>query len=215
MEESGEVLGLEQWVFSLWPIFLILSLNTCSHQAAADTFAVQPPEPASKSSRLDPRIAVSSIGVSGLVFAVFLAVGILQILRRRLRRGRSNHVTVATEDGGDAVTGGKDEEAAGSAPVEPAVVREFNWEDIRKMTANFGEMIGSGGFSTVYMGRLAGETDASSGVCAVKVHSGSERLNIAFRQELDILLRIRHQNIVKLIGFCDEEGALIFSPSQS
>ncbi|KAK4770718.1 hypothetical protein SAY87_031250 [Trapa incisa] len=215
MEEQGDVLCFERRRFSMCRIgarlhlfLFLLSLATFSRQAASaadGTAVVQSPEPASKNSRADPRISVPLIAVSGLFVAVLFAVAVLQLLRRRLRRRRSRSVVVASEYCGDT-DAVKDAEAVGNALVAAAVVREFNWEDIKKMTSYFGEIIGSGGFSTVYMGRLAEETGAWSGLSAVKVHSSSERLNIAFKQELDILLRIRHQNIVKLIGFCDKEG---------
>ncbi|KAI4372150.1 hypothetical protein MLD38_010422 [Melastoma candidum] len=76
------------------------------------------------------------------------------------------------------------------------------------MTGGFSQVIGSGGFSTVYFGRIGG----SGQLCAVKVLRGSERLKLVFRQELDILLRLRHPNIVRIVGCCDEreEGALVF-----
>ncbi|PPR89020.1 hypothetical protein GOBAR_AA31661 [Gossypium barbadense] len=47
---------------------------------------------------------------------------------------------------------------------------------------------------------------------AVKVHISDDRLIQVFKQELDILLRLQHDNIVKLLGYCDdlEEGALVF-----
>uniref|UniRef100_R7W5U1 Putative LRR receptor-like serine/threonine-protein kinase n=1 Tax=Aegilops tauschii TaxID=37682 RepID=R7W5U1_AEGTA len=44
------------------------------------------------------------------------------------------------------------------------------------------------------------------------VHCSSERLHRAFRQELDVLLSLRHPHIVRLLGYCDErdEGVLVF-----
>lgn len=221
--EEGQALGLKGQSLSVcrlgghWPFFLIFSLTAfAADSSTTDTTGVGSPRPASKPTRLDPKIVLPLVSASALLLALLLVMGIYQLLRLRLRRRRSSRVVVVVEDGGEsggatasAVTGGgKDVEG-----MAPAVVREFNWEDIRRMTANFGEMIGSGGFSRVYMGRLSGEAGASwSGLAAVKVHTGSERLNMAFRQELDILLRIRHENIVKLIGFCDDEGTIhVFS----
>lgn len=88
-------------------------------------------------------------------------------------------------------------------------VRKFSWDEIERLTNNFSKVIGSGGYSTVY---LAQSPDSGHGFCAIKIHNGSERLNRVFKQELDILLRLGHQSIVKLLGYCDdrEEGALVF-----
>lgn len=82
-------------------------------------------------------------------------------------------------------------------------VRKFSWDEIERLTNNFSKVIGSGGYSTVY---LAQSPDSGHGFWAIKIHNGSERLNRVFKQELDILLRLGHQSIVKLLGYCDDRG---------
>ncbi|KAK4800498.1 hypothetical protein SAY86_020985 [Trapa natans] len=92
---------------------------------------------------------------------------------------------------------------------QPAIKR-YGWSDIEALTENFATVIGYGGFSTVYLGRSSVGLDPA---VAMKVqYHGSDRLNLAFKQELDILLRLRHQNIVSLIGYCEDpdSGALVF-----
>ncbi|XP_022996335.1 probable receptor-like protein kinase At1g33260 [Cucurbita maxima] len=83
---------------------------------------------------------------------------------------------------------------------------KFRWTEIEAFTNHFSTVVGSGGFSKVYLARM------TAGAAAVKILGGSERLNRMFRQELDILLQLRHQNIVGFIGYCDERdlGALVF-----
>lgn len=81
-------------------------------------------------------------------------------------------------------------------------VKKYGWEDIERLTVNFtAPVIGRGGFSTVYLGKLPDSTSV-----AVKVHRDSERLHRAFQQELEVLLRIRHRSIVHLVGYCDKKG---------
>ncbi|KAL4651142.1 hypothetical protein ACB092_01G139000 [Castanea dentata] len=89
------------------------------------------------------------------------------------------------------------------------VIRKFSWDEVERLTKNFSKVIGSGGFSTVYLAHFQG-LEIELG--AIKVHIGSERLNQLFKQERDILLRLRHQHIVKLLGYCDdgEQGAMVF-----
>ncbi|XP_037437477.1 salt tolerance receptor-like cytoplasmic kinase 1 [Triticum dicoccoides] len=96
--------------------------------------------------------------------------------------------------------------------------RQLSWAQVEAMTAGFtSAVVGEGGFSTVYLARLAGS--GSSQLAAVKVHRSSERLRRAFRQELDALLRVRHPHIVRLLAFCDQrdEGVLVleFAPNGS
>nr|XP_043626472.1 probable receptor-like protein kinase At4g10390 [Erigeron canadensis] len=92
-----------------------------------------------------------------------------------------------------------------------SVTNKFSWEEIRKRSKNFSKVIGSGGFSTVYLARLP---ESSSGLAAVKVQLAcTERLARIYDQELQILLRLKHPNIVKYLGYCDdreEERVLLF-----
>ncbi|KAI3807576.1 hypothetical protein L1987_23506 [Smallanthus sonchifolius] len=88
-------------------------------------------------------------------------------------------------------------------------VNKFSWEEIKKRSGNFSTQIGSGGFSTVYLARLP-----DSGLTAVKIQSAcTERLARIHDQELQILIRLKHPNIVRLLGHCDdreEERVLLF-----
>ncbi|XP_048558558.1 salt tolerance receptor-like cytoplasmic kinase 1 [Triticum urartu] len=95
----------------------------------------------------------------------------------------------------------EEEEAGGAA-------RRMAWAEVESATGAFSSrVIGQGGFSTVYLASLS-----SARLAAVKVHCSSERLHRAFRQELDVLLSLRHPHIVRLLGYCDErdEGVLVF-----
>uniref|UniRef100_A0A7N0V1B8 Protein kinase domain-containing protein n=1 Tax=Kalanchoe fedtschenkoi TaxID=63787 RepID=A0A7N0V1B8_KALFE len=92
-------------------------------------------------------------------------------------------------------------------------VRRLSWDDVRVSTNGFEKVIGSGGFSVVYCGALpVPRPPFSKPVGAFKVHSNSERLHQGFREELSILLKLDHPNIVKLHAYCDDQegGALVF-----
>ncbi|CAL9160523.1 unnamed protein product [Musa hybrid cultivar] len=91
-------------------------------------------------------------------------------------------------------------------------VWRFGWAEIESLTGKFAAaaVIGEGGSSTVYLARLG---DASLG--ALKLHRPSERLYRAFRQELDVLLRLRHPHIVRLLGYCDDRGSCLCPPPMS
>lgn len=87
------------------------------------------------------------------------------------------------------------------------VVTRYSWSEIENLTMNFKEVIGVGGYSTVYLAKFP---DSSLG--AVKIYNNSERLNQVFKSELEISQKLHHANIVKLLGYCDErdEGVLVF-----
>nr|ACF84659.1 unknown [Zea mays] len=94
---------------------------------------------------------------------------------------------------------------------EEEAPRRLAWREVEALTGGFDEsaVVGRGGSSAVYLARLL---DGSP--VAVKVHRwcGGERRLRAFRQELDLLRRLRHPNIVALLAYSDdheEEGALV------
>ncbi|KAF8028114.1 hypothetical protein BT93_E0886 [Corymbia citriodora subsp. variegata] len=132
-------------------------------------------------------------------------MGIVKFLRSKLLNGCRGAVHA---DGGESCSGRRGDAAA------EAAVKRWEWGEIERITRRFSEVVGEGGFSTVYMGRFHGCGGGSAAAAAaVKVHcGGGERLSLAFKQELDVLLRLEHQNIVRLLGYCDDadRGALIF-----
>ncbi|OVA09408.1 Protein kinase domain [Macleaya cordata] len=90
------------------------------------------------------------------------------------------------------------------------VPKRFSWEEIERLTMNFtSPVIGEGGFSNVYLSHFS---DSSLGALKIPSTTNSERLNRMFKQELEVLLHVRHDNIVNLLGYCDEreESALVF-----
>ncbi|CAL5069142.1 unnamed protein product [Urochloa decumbens] len=90
-----------------------------------------------------------------------------------------------------------------------AAARQLAWAEVEAATGGFSSrVVGRGGFSTVYLASLP----SSSRLGAVKVSCSSERLRLAFRRELDVLLSLRHPHVVRLLGYCDErdEGVLVF-----
>jgi hypothetical protein len=89
---------------------------------------------------------------------------------------------------------------------EEEAPRRLAWREVEALTGGFDEsaVVGRGGSSAVYLARLL---DGSP--VAVKVHRwcGGERRLRAFRQELDLLRRLRHPNIVALLAYSDDHGA--------
>lgn len=94
---------------------------------------------------------------------------------------------------------------------EYAGVRRMTRNEVQKFTMDFSRsrVIAFGGFSTVYLGKFP---DSSLGAIKI-IDCSSKRLQTMYKQELEILQRIQHDNIVKVLGYCDEgeeEGVLVF-----
>ncbi|KAF3487136.1 hypothetical protein F2Q69_00056444 [Brassica cretica] len=78
----------------------------------------------------------------------------------------------------------------------------FTYRDLQNATNNFSQLLGSGGFGTVYKGSVAGET-----LVAVKrldrVLSHGER---EFITEVNTIGSMHHMNLVRLCGYCSEDS---------
>eukprot|EP01018_Ginkgo_biloba_P025027 Gb_24466 [translate_table: standard] len=83
--------------------------------------------------------------------------------------------------------------------------RWFSFQELRKSTNNFSEAneIGSGGYGKVYKGILPGGGE----MLAIKrAQQGSMQGGAEFKNEIELLSRVHHKNLVGLIGFCFEQA---------
>ncbi|KAL8520618.1 hypothetical protein ACS0TY_011237 [Phlomoides rotata] len=116
-------------------------------------------------------------------------MGLVKFLRRKFRRGKTDETTVICKK-------------------NRGELHYLSWDELQRLTMNFSVIIGYGGFSTVYLAQF---NDSST--AAVKIYCNTPRLYQAYEQELQILLRLRHDYIVNLLGHCSdrdrEEGVLI------
>ncbi|WJX14820.1 non-specific serine/threonine protein kinase [Trifolium repens] len=101
--------------------------------------------------------------------------------------------------------------------IEIAESLQFNFHTIRAATDNFSETnkLGHGGFGIVYRGKLS-----NGQVIAVKrLSRDSGQGDIEFKNEVRLLAKLQHRNLVKLLGFCLErkERLLVyeFVPNKS
>ncbi|XP_039158980.1 senescence-induced receptor-like serine/threonine-protein kinase [Eucalyptus grandis] len=86
--------------------------------------------------------------------------------------------------------------------------RHFKYGEVSRITRNFGQVIGEGGFGKVYLGALDNGT-----VVAVKMLSESSKQGYKeFQAEARLLMIVHHRNLVSLFGYCNESRhmALIY-----
>ncbi|MCO5601070.1 hypothetical protein L7F22_055187 [Adiantum nelumboides] len=85
-------------------------------------------------------------------------------------------------------------------------VRQFSLLELNEATNAFNKRIGEGGFGAVYYGILS-----DGQAIAVKVRSTTSIQGLReFTNELTLLSKIRHTNLVPLIGFCPEQQILVY-----
>ncbi|KAM1245711.1 hypothetical protein ACFX15_036239 [Malus domestica] len=94
--------------------------------------------------------------------------------------------------------------------IESAESLQFSFDTIRIATVDFSEAnkLGQGGFGSVYKGRLLNGEEIA--VKRLSVNSGQGDLE--FKNEVLLVAKLQHRNLVRLLGFCLEgvERLLIY-----
>ncbi|KAF8009267.1 hypothetical protein BT93_J0302 [Corymbia citriodora subsp. variegata] len=86
--------------------------------------------------------------------------------------------------------------------------KKFFYKDLVAATDNFAieQLLGKGGFGRVYKGYL---TSANAYVAIKKINPESSQGMKEFATEVKTISRIRHKNLVELIGWCHEKKELL------
>ncbi|KAK2635522.1 hypothetical protein Ddye_030314 [Dipteronia dyeriana] len=168
------------------------------------------------------KVVGSVVGALCGVFIVGLGVCLYARKRRRTSRVQSpNTVVIHPRNEGDgnavkitvtgsSVTGGGSESnsitSSGTSDlhVVEAGSMVISIQVLRNVTNNFSDenILGRGGFGTVYKGELHDGTK----IAVKRMESGvvSEKGLAEFRSEIAVLTKVRHRHLVTLIGYCLE-----------
>lgn len=73
----------------------------------------------------------------------------------------------------------------------------YSFGDIKKITNNFKDKLGEGGYGTVFRGKLSSEIDVAVKLLSNSLGNGEEFIN-----EVGTMSRIHHVNVVRLVGIC-------------
>ncbi|CAO2204551.1 unnamed protein product [Urochloa humidicola] len=101
------------------------------------------------------------------------------------------------------------DQLAKSMQLLPGVPTQFSFSDIRRATNNFHETtkLGRGGFGAVYRCRLPGPNRGEALEVAVKKFSRDDNRRYEdFLAEVSVINRLRHKNIVPLVGWSYNKG---------
>ncbi|XP_031112727.1 probable LRR receptor-like serine/threonine-protein kinase At1g67720 [Ipomoea triloba] len=78
----------------------------------------------------------------------------------------------------------------------------FTLSEIEEATRNFEKKVGSGGFGVVYYGKLKDGREIAVKVLTNNSFQGKRE----FSNEVSLLSRIHHRNLVQFLGYCQEDG---------
>ncbi|KAM0914739.1 hypothetical protein ACQ4PT_011318 [Festuca glaucescens] len=141
--------------------------------------------------------AIAGIAAGGGVLVIALILVGLFALRQK-RRNRELKVQA-----NPFASWGTMQKDSGGAP-QLKGARFFSFEELKSCTENFSDSyeIGAGGYGKVYKGTLVDGIR----VAIKRAQSGSMQGAPEFKNEIELLSRVHHRNLVSLIGFCFEQG---------
>nr|XP_027062937.1 cysteine-rich receptor-like protein kinase 10 [Coffea arabica] len=159
------------------------------------SFTGAPPPSSTKGKGRRPPRAVFPIAVPLIGVAVVLFIMALVFLKRRLRKSR---VAMAPET------------SDGVAEILTAESLQYSLTEIQIATNNFSvdNKIGEGGFGRVYKGVLGNGQEVAVKRLSRSSVQGAEE----FKNEIVVVAKLQHRNLVRLLGFCleGEEKILIY-----
>ncbi|KAK3135247.1 hypothetical protein QOZ80_5BG0416590 [Eleusine coracana subsp. coracana] len=139
--------------------------------------------------------AIAGIAVAGSLLVIALIAVVLFTLRKNQK---TTEITGRTDP---FASWGVSQKDSGGAP-QLKGARFFSFEELKSSTNNFSDEIGSGGYGKVYKGMLVDGTR----VAIKRAEPGSMQGVVEFKNEIELLSRVHHRNLVSLIGFCYEQG---------
>ncbi|XP_031404088.1 LEAF RUST 10 DISEASE-RESISTANCE LOCUS RECEPTOR-LIKE PROTEIN KINASE-like 1.2 isoform X5 [Punica granatum] len=133
-------------------------------------------------------------GVGAGVGTAIILVGLFLFLRHRNRRKSGHHSYVVSRSMSSAFSSRTDFEKGGLYCGLPI----FDYEELRDATNNFDQQkeLGDGGFGTVFHGKLKDGRE----VAVKRLYENNYKRVEQFMNEVEILARLRHPNLVILYG---------------
>lgn len=156
-----------------------------------------------QTSSLELQLLNSDTTVQELEQKMFSAVDLLQKYRKE-----RDELQVERDDALSIAEALREQHSNGSSTTSASVLfAEFYFHEIEEATRRFDPAlkIGEGGYGSIYRGLLR-----HTHVAIKMLHPHSSQGPSEFQQEVNILSKLRHPNIVTLIGACPEAWALVY-----
>ncbi|TYK11134.1 L-type lectin-domain containing receptor kinase IX.1-like [Cucumis melo var. makuwa] len=141
-------------------------------------------------------VVVTPLGVLMMIIAAVSFTLVFRRLKQNKRKAEEENVEEVK------LTSINEDFERGAGP------RRFSRKLLAMATNNFSNKrkLGEGGFGAVYRGYLP---DIDSTVAVKKVSRGSKQGRKEYITEVKIISRLRHRNLVQLIGWCHDKGEFL------
>ncbi|XP_027151009.1 putative receptor-like protein kinase At4g00960 [Coffea eugenioides] len=155
-----------------------------------------PPLPPSNSTSSEEGGGISTQTIVAIVVPISLAIVLLVVGFCIARRPRKPYFAII--------------ETSGASEISFTESLQYSLSDIQAATNNFavGNRIGEGGFGPVYKGTLHNGQE----IAVKRLSRSSAQGTEEFKNEIALVARLQHRNLVRLLGFCleGEERILIY-----
>ncbi|XP_073260596.1 U-box domain-containing protein 33 isoform X3 [Populus alba] len=153
-------------------------------------------------SLLEKQIGESDEMVKELEPKIISDMGLLQNYKKErdhLHKGHDNALKGAEEP--------RRNQTEASSTHMPRFFSDFSFSEIEEATHHFDPSckIGEGGYGNIYKGVLR-----QTQVAVKRLHSSSRQGPAEFQQEVNVLSKMRHPNLITLVGACPEAWTLIY-----
>ncbi|XWS39807.1 hypothetical protein CRYUN_Cryun18bG0086200 [Craigia yunnanensis] len=199
---SFEIHTIYSWNFSSTLQVSENTTNQTNPPTAAPAAATSPISPPVKPRRNSRTWLWVVLGVAGGSFALLPVLALLWFFCWRKKYGSKEDNTMFVNVEMEMVT----------AP------RQFSYKELRFATSNFAYegLLGEGGFGKVYLGFLR---DMNCNIAVKRITPQSQQGVKEYASEVRTISRLRHRNLVQLIGWCHDNQELLivyeFLPNKS
>ncbi|XP_010470565.1 PREDICTED: LEAF RUST 10 DISEASE-RESISTANCE LOCUS RECEPTOR-LIKE PROTEIN KINASE-like 1.4 isoform X6 [Camelina sativa] len=173
----------------------------------------KPPTDGKKSTKANTGIIAAAVSISGVLLLVVACVFLLIRRRRKTQEAQYTSKDLPTTSYSSRETSRNPTSTTISSSSNhsylPSMsisnlpngsdyygVQVFSYEELEEATENFSRELGDGGFGTVYYGMLKD----GRAVAVKRLYERSLKRVEQFKNEIEILKRIKHQNLVILYG---------------
>ncbi|KAI4311092.1 hypothetical protein MLD38_036019 [Melastoma candidum] len=180
----------KKWCFLPSEVLSMINVTNASGNYTAAYIKVQrdlSEYPRADDKRRNRRIFLASIFAAAVGFLILVTMFVLQKQKKKKKKKKRNRV--------------KTKLVGSSIEHIPGLLMRFTYAELEKITKNFSEKLGEGGFSNVYEGMLHDGTKV-----AVKRIDGSANMAKYIFAEVKVIGSIHHANLVRLLGFCADES---------
>ncbi|KAM1756343.1 hypothetical protein ACFX11_005725 [Malus domestica] len=160
-------------------------------------YSSAPPPPASnregpKGKSKTPTSTIVAVVVAISVSVLLFVVGYCCINRRA--RKKYNYAAA--------------DELSGEYDITTVESLQFDFATIQETTSNFSDKLGEGGFGQVYKGTLSNGQEVAVKRLSRNSGQGTEE----FKNEMVLVAKLQHRNLVRVLGFCleGEEKILVY-----